>query len=303
MFKQVFWFVVLSLTWSYGCLYYINVTEGLAMNGDADNGSDPVLIPVFDIHDPDLNISSPLVEPVNNTSVMSDLYSQAVDQVTTSIYPEESLISECQVSTKNELTVIKSPSFPNNYRSNMDCQYTVFRNSSRWCSVTFLFNVLDLEVSVGCSKDYIDLVGEKLCGYNPSGVTRIIQFQDSKIVMKFHSDEERSGLGFLLTAVQEECPPPSCDKKLTDSNFKLSSPNFPSNYENRRICDYVIVKKSTHVCKLRLQVTLFDVEYDDRCEADFFELDGEKFCGIMSEGQIGDIVRWLSSIKTSWEWC
>ncbi|XP_076326255.1 tolloid-like protein 2 [Tachypleus tridentatus] len=286
MFEPVFRFIVLSLTWSYGFLYYINLTDGLRENGDSHNGSDPLLIPVFDIRDPDLDNSFPLVEPVNNTSVMSDIYTQTADQVTTSVYTEESLISECQVSTRNELTVIKSPSFPNNYRSNLDCQYKVLRNSSRWCSVTFLFNVLDLEVSAGCNKDYIDLAGEKLCGYNPSGVTRIIQFQDSKIVMKFHSDEDRSGLGFLLTAVQQECPPPSCDRKLTDYNFKLSSPNFPSNYENRRICDYVIVKRSTVVCKLRLQVELFDVEYDDKCETDFFEMDGEKFCGIMSEGQI-----------------
>ncbi|XP_022243703.1 cubilin homolog [Limulus polyphemus] len=290
MFRRVLWFAFLSLTWSGGYLYVINATEGRITETGISNGSDPILVPIQDGTDSDVNNTSPVDEPAENLTNVSAIDNELTDQLTTLIYQDDTQTSDCHMTTQSQLTVIKSSSFPNNYGPNLDCLYTVRRNSSRWCYVTFLFNVLDLEASEGCGKDYIELAGERLCGYNPSGVTRrIIEFEDSEISMKFHSDDDISGLGFLLTAVQEECPPPSCDRKFTESQFKLSSPNFPLNYDNRRICKYVIVKSSSMVCKLRLQVELFDVEYDDKCEADFFELDGEKFCGIMSEGQIGKL--------------
>ncbi|XP_076328959.1 embryonic protein UVS.2-like [Tachypleus tridentatus] len=286
MFRQVLWLAFLFLTWSGGYFYIINATEGQNIDTGIGNGSDPILMPIEDGTDSAVDNTYPVDEPAETLTNVSALDNEFNDQLTTLIYQDDTLMSDCYITTQSQLTVIKSTSFPNNYGPNLDCLYTVRRNSSRWCSVTFLFNVLDLEASDGCTKDYVELAGERLCGYNPSGVTRIIEFDDSEISMKFHSDNEVTGLGFLLTAVQQECPPPSCDRRFTEPQFKLSSPDFPSNYDNRRICDYVILKSSTTVCKLRLQVELFDVEYDDKCEADFFELDGEKFCGIMSEGQI-----------------
>ncbi|XP_022246384.1 cubilin-like [Limulus polyphemus] len=286
MFRHVLWLAFLSLTWSEGYPYVINATDGPTTDIDRSNGSNVVLMPLLGGTDPAVNSTLPFEGMTDNATTMPTLESQLANKLTTSLYQDDTLISACQLTTHSQLTVIKSSSFPNNYGPNLDCQYTVRRNSSAWCSVTFLFNVLDLEESEECSKDYIDLAGERLCGYNPSGVTRIVHFKGSEVTMKFHSDEDVFGLGFLLTAVQQECPPPSCDDRFTHSQFELSSPNFPSTYENRRICDYVIVKSSRFVCKLRIQVELFDVEYDDKCEADFFELNGEKFCGVMSEGQI-----------------
>ncbi|XP_076372928.1 embryonic protein UVS.2-like [Tachypleus tridentatus] len=282
MFRQVLWSVVLSLTWCDGYLYHINATEELDTTDGKTNCSDPVLLPVFD----DSDLSSNVSFHAENATAMYTIEVQTAAQGNLSLNVNDPLASQCQVVTKNQLTVIKSPSFPANYGPNLNCDYTVHRNSSNSCSVTFLFNVLDLEASEGCYKDYVILNEEKLCGYVPSaGVTRVIQFQEPVVVMKFHSDGYGSGLGFLLTAVQQECPPLSCDGNFSSSQFKLTSPNFPSNYNNRQICDYIIAKNSSLVCMLRLQVELFDVEYDDKCEADFFELGGERFCGIMSEGQ------------------
>ncbi|GFT57138.1 CUB domain-containing protein [Nephila pilipes] len=78
-------------------------------------------------------------------------------------------VTECELTTGRTLTVIKSAGFPARYGTNVDCKYTVRRRSRSVCSVTFLFNVMDLEQSPNCTKDYLMLSGEKMCGSKPIG--------------------------------------------------------------------------------------------------------------------------------------
>lgn len=78
-------------------------------------------------------------------------------------------VTECELTTGRTLTVIKSAGFPARYGSNVDCRYTVRRRSRSVCSVTFLFNVMDLEQSSNCTKDFLLLDSEKMCGSKPIG--------------------------------------------------------------------------------------------------------------------------------------
>lgn len=78
-------------------------------------------------------------------------------------------VTECELTTGRTLTVIKSAGFPGRYGSNVDCKYTVRRRSRSVCSVTFLFNVMDLEQSSNCTKDFLLLDSEKMCGSKPIG--------------------------------------------------------------------------------------------------------------------------------------
>lgn len=200
-------------------------------------------------------------------------------------------LTACELTTQRRLTVIKSSAFPNPYNPNIDCKYVIKRQSENTCSVTFLFNVFDLQRSENCDKDYLSIEGERICGSQPIGFTRTVQFSEveEKIVMTFHSDNVTSGVGFMVTVVQQECPSPACDKNFTEIQFDMKSPKFPFSYDNRQNCIYTILKNNPNVCRLKFEVRSFDVEDGERCEADYFEVNGDRLCGILLEGQIVDV--------------
>ncbi|XP_023212425.1 uncharacterized protein LOC111615246, partial [Centruroides sculpturatus] len=80
-------------------------------------------------------------------------------------------LTACELTTQRRLTVIKSSAFPNPYNPNIDCKYVIKRQSENTCSVTFLFNVFDLQRSENCDKDYLSIEGERICGSQPIGFT------------------------------------------------------------------------------------------------------------------------------------
>ncbi|KAF8778563.1 Cubilin like protein [Argiope bruennichi] len=199
-------------------------------------------------------------------------------------------VTECELTTGRTLTVIKSAGFPARYGSNVDCKYTVRRRSRSVCSVTFLFNVMDLEQSPNCTKDYLLLSGEKMCGSKPIGFSRTISFaDDDQVTMSFHSDNETRGLGYMVTVVQQDCPLPTCDFTSDQLEFVMSSPNYPLPYDNGRTCTYTVQKAHPLVCRLLMKVVAFDVEEDPHCGSDFLIVGGDRLCGVMTEGQILDI--------------
>ncbi|XP_054719307.1 cubilin homolog [Uloborus diversus] len=196
-------------------------------------------------------------------------------------------VTECELTTGRMLTVIKSAGFPSRYSPNVDCRYTVRRRSRSVCSVTFLFNVMDLEQSPNCTKDYLMLRGEKMCGSKPIGFSRTVSFsEDDQVTMSFHSDNETRGLGYMVTVVQQDCPLPDCDGNFETPDFVMSSPNYPLPYDNGRICRYVVQKTDPSVCRLLMKIHAFDVEADPHCQSDFLLVNNDRLCGIMSEGQI-----------------
>jgi cubilin len=164
--------------------------------------------------------------------------------------------------------------------------------------VTFLFNVMDLEQSSNCTKDFLLLNSEKMCGSKPIGFSRTISFtEDDQVTMSFHSDNETQGLGYMVTVVQQECTLPSCDATFDQPDFLLSSPNYPLPYDNGRTCTYTVQKFHPSVCRLQMKVQTFDVEDDPHCQSDFFIVNGDRMCGVMSEGQILNI-NFLNSTLT-----
>lgn len=106
------------------------------------------------------------------------------------------------------------------------------------------------------------------------------------MTMSFHSDNETQGLGYMVTVVQQECSLPSCDALFDQPEFVLSSPNYPLPYENGRTCTYTIQKYHPSVCRLQMAVKSFDVEEDPHCLSDFLLANGDRMCGVMTQGQI-----------------
>lgn len=104
--------------------------------------------------------------------------------------------------------------------------------------------------------------------------------------MSFHSDNETRGLGYMVTVVQQDCPIPSCDAHFDAADFVLESPNHPLPYDNGRTCAYVVKKSDPSVCRLIVKVEAFDVEPDPECNSDYLMVNGDRLCGVMTEGQI-----------------
>lgn len=122
-----------------------------------------------------------------------------------------------------------------------------------------------------------------------------ISFADEdQLTMSFHSDNETQGLGYMVTVVQQECSLPSCDALFDQPEFVLSSPNYPLPYENGRTCTYTIQKYHPSVCRLQMAVKSFDVEDDPHCQSDFLLVNGDRMCGVMTQGQI------CKSFNISW---
>ena len=72
----------------------------------------------------------------------------------------------CNKVITNQLDVITSPAFPQDYPSFSRCSYVIHRASPDICEVELLFLVFDLEMTSNCRADYlfVEQTDEKLCG-------------------------------------------------------------------------------------------------------------------------------------------
>lgn len=127
--------------------------------------------------------------------------------------------------------------------------------------------------------------------FNDSAET--VAFGNShEIALKFVSDNDTAGLGFLITVMQQSCPHiGQCGQVLFSSHrFAITSPDYPLAYKNNKNCKYVIIKQNPRICKLRLIVRSFDVEYQAHCDSDYLQLaDGNRLCGYQEPGQISEL--------------
>ncbi|XP_075591258.1 uncharacterized protein LOC124491913 [Dermatophagoides farinae] len=75
-----------------------------------------------------------------------------------------------------------------------------------------------------------------------------------------------------------------CEKRHTEMEFEIKSANYPKNYSNNLDCVHYVIRKSENVCGLELKFIHFDIEESEGCAYDFFEIDGENFCGRLPNG-------------------
>lgn len=97
---------------------------------------------------------------------------------------------------------IVSPGYPLGYPGGADCTYTIRRSDPSICQVQVNFHDSSLERSINCTKDRLQINGDRLCG-DLHGVRTYGIDGDLKIL--FTSDLDKSGRGFNLTARQIRC--------------------------------------------------------------------------------------------------
>ncbi|GAB1294002.1 Suppressor of tumorigenicity 14 protein homolog [Apodemus speciosus] len=89
-----------------------------------------------------------------------------------------------------------SPYYPGHYPPNVNCTWNIKVPNNRNVKVRFkLFYLVDPDVPVGsCTKDYVEINGEKYCGEKSQFV---VSSNSSKITVHFRSDHSYTDTGFL----------------------------------------------------------------------------------------------------------
>ncbi|KAJ8727243.1 hypothetical protein PYW08_015640 [Mythimna loreyi] len=110
------------------------------------------------------------------------------------------LSNACGGALTSEEGTIASPNYPGPYPVNTDCEWVL--KSSPGNSAYVQFERFDLEFSEGCNDDYVEIRetngAGRLLGVYCSSETPKNHSVASQIYVKFHSDSQTSGQGFLL---------------------------------------------------------------------------------------------------------
>ena len=102
---------------------------------------------------------------------------------------------------------IKSPNHPQVYPNSLYCRYTIRRPSQAICGLDFKFKSFDLEESVKCGKDYLEIDTGKICGHLPPNHERRYYYfnGENEKVVTFRTDSSTTSSsisGFKLEVTQ-----------------------------------------------------------------------------------------------------
>ncbi|XP_072585425.1 LOW QUALITY PROTEIN: suppressor of tumorigenicity 14 protein [Vulpes vulpes] len=105
-------------------------------------------------------------------------------------------LSSCGGSLRGSQGTFSSPYYPGHYPPNMNCTWDIEVPSHQNVKVLFkAFYMLEPNTPLGtCSKDYVEVNGEKYCGERPQFV---VTSRSNKITVRFHSDQSYTDTGFL----------------------------------------------------------------------------------------------------------
>ncbi|KAK4293907.1 hypothetical protein Pmani_033429, partial [Petrolisthes manimaculis] len=222
-------------------------------------------------------------------------YRIRVGQTRTSIIPP----GGCGGFVNSVTASIRSPNYPSNYPPNSDCRYIITKSSSDVCQLHVKILDLDLESSVGCTRDYLQIGSQdRLCGQRYPGEIRRYHFTQHVLNIFFHSDAFGSGRGFSIEIKQVTCGHfkpmrsevespgvvESCGDVVTTPTFSFKSPGFPAHYHNNLRCVYTIFRTGVDICGVELVMEQFEVPETQDCKEAHLQLAGRRYCGSIPRG-------------------
>nr|XP_042906945.1 cubilin isoform X2 [Parasteatoda tepidariorum] len=186
---------------------------------------------------------------------------------------------------------LESPGFPNYYTNDLDCQLVIRRYRPSICKMDIRFLDFDVEQSPGCVYDFLELDSERLCGRILEDTVKTTDFLSYEKVLRFKTDSINPRPGFFLYVRQLDCghPPPlpsSCDVHIWESEARITSPNYPLNYENNLRCVYTVHRLGDYICQLKINFLDFRLQNGSPgCYNDYLEMDGGwRACGDKFQG-------------------
>lgn len=122
---------------------------------------------------------------------------------------------------------ILSPGYPIGYPEGTDCTYMIRKSDPSVCQIQVTFHDSSLEKSINCTKDRLQINGDRLCGDLHGVRTYGI---NGNLEIQFTSDFDGSGKGFNLTARQVRCgdtPPVDYDDEYIAGDKQDSVDCYP----------------------------------------------------------------------------
>ncbi|XP_057409497.1 suppressor of tumorigenicity 14 protein isoform X1 [Balaenoptera acutorostrata] len=100
-----------------------------------------------------------------------------------------------------------SPYYPGHYPPNINCTWNIEVPNNQHVKVHFkAFFLLEPNVPLGsCSKDYVEINGERYCGERPQFV---VSSRSGKMTVRFHSDQSYTDTGFLAEYLSYDASDP-----------------------------------------------------------------------------------------------
>ncbi|XP_071541139.1 LOW QUALITY PROTEIN: uncharacterized protein [Panulirus ornatus] len=185
--------------------------------------------------------------------------------------------------------LLLSPGYPARYPPSTDCTTTILKYSPDVTSLVLELVDFEMATTTGCSEDYLEVAGQRLCG-TLSGSTRTFPFVGNSLTIKFHSDSGLSGgRGYRVKVGQSTSSvvPGGCGGFVTTTTASLQSPNYPNQYPPDIDCRYIVTRLSADVCQLKLKVLDMDVESSVGCGRDYLQVGmQERLCGQRNPGEI-----------------
>ncbi|XP_074159895.1 suppressor of tumorigenicity 14 protein [Sminthopsis crassicaudata] len=107
-----------------------------------------------------------------------------------------SKMTECGGRLTGVQGTFSTPYYPGHYPPNIDCTWDIEVPTDQNVKVRFkLFYLVEPHKTLGtCTKDYVEINGEKFCGEKPQFV---VSSNSNKITVHFHSDESYTDTGFF----------------------------------------------------------------------------------------------------------
>ncbi|XP_006894385.1 PREDICTED: cubilin-like [Elephantulus edwardii] len=174
-------------------------------------------------------------------------------------------VCESVVIVNRTYGILESIHFPNPYKENQRCNWTIQATSGNTVNYTFL--AFDLELYTNCSTDYLELydgsqrIG-RYCGRDipPSGSTT-----SSRLNVLFHTD----GVGHHEKGFQMQWLVHGCGGELFGDTGSFASPDYPNRYPPNKVCIWYIT--TAPGTSIQLTIHDFDVEYHASCNFDSLE--------------------------------
>ncbi|KAM7237074.1 hypothetical protein CapIbe_011318 [Capra ibex] len=151
-------------------------------------------------------------------------------------------IAGCSREYKKAFGNLRSPGWPSDYPSDMDCTAVLTAPGSH--TISLFFHSFGIEDSSGCTHDFLEVrngseSSSPLLGtYCGTLLPNPIFSQSHELYLRFKSDGATSGRGYEIIWTSS---PSGCGGTLYGDSGSVTSPGYPGTYPNNTHCEWAIL--------------------------------------------------------------